>query len=68
MHLIPLEDVPESPLREPACNQTVEDTHRDLVVAVRGMEVRRVVLAVQYGDNDSQEAADLWHTWILPRR
>jgi hypothetical protein len=32
------------------------------------MEVWRVVFAVENGDDDAQEAADLRHTWILPGR
>jgi len=65
--LEPLEHVAQRAPRELAGHLAVLDLDRDLVLAVRRVEVRRIVVAVQDGDRDPQEPANDGHDLKLHR-
>src|SRR5215204_5864417 len=61
VQLQPLEHVALGAPRELAGHDAVADADRDLVLAIRRVEVWRVVVAVQDRDGDTQEAANDRH-------
>ena len=61
MKIQPLQDVSKSPARKPTRDPAVTNAHGDLVLPVGRMEVRRIVVAVEDCDRDTEEAADDRH-------
>jgi hypothetical protein len=49
-------------------NGPILDSDRNLVLAVAGVEVGRVVIVVEHADHDSKKPADLRHVATVPHR
>jgi hypothetical protein len=61
----PFEHVRLSAAREVALHSSIANTHADSIGTVGGVEMRRVVIVVEYRDGDSKKAADYGHAAIL---
>ena len=61
MESIPLQDVPLRTSREAAGHLPIGDADRDLVLAIECVEMGGLMILVEHGDNDTQEAAELRH-------
>ena len=68
MQLEPLQDVPQRTPREGAGYDAIENAYGNVVAAIRGMKVRRVVLPVKDADDDAKESAYFWHGSSLALR
>lgn len=65
VELIPVQSVSQrAPEKLPLDHSGVE-RHRDLIISVSRMKVRRLVIAVVHGDHDPEEAAEYRHGIIL---
>ena len=51
VQFVPFQNVPQGAFRERAVHDAVQDAHRYSVLAVRGVKVRRVVLAIEDRDD-----------------
>jgi hypothetical protein len=68
VRLPPFLHVPERTTRQTTPeDKTVSNAHRCLVLAVRGVEMRWVVIVEEHTDHDAQEPADLRHADTLRR-
>ena len=61
MESISLQDVPLSASREAAGHLPIGDADRYLVLAVECVEMGGLMILVEHGDHDTQEAAELRH-------
>lgn len=61
MEFIPLQDVPLPTSWEAAAHLPVRDADHDLVLPVECVEVGGLMILVEHGDDDTQEAAELRH-------
>ena len=61
VQLGPFEHEPERALRHRSGDRAAVDLYGHLVVAVGGVEVGRLVIAVVEKDDDAEEAGDGWH-------
>ncbi len=69
MQLAPLLDVRKRPLRHFAAHVAGPDIDRNFEFAMNGIKVRRAMVSVVHGDDDSEEATELWHSRrTCPRR
>src|SRR6185295_14547113 len=62
MKLAPLLDVCKRPLWHFAGHLASPDIDRDFEFTINGVKVRRAMVSVVHGDNDSEEAAELRHS------
>jgi hypothetical protein len=68
VRLVPLQNQCKRSPWELAGHNAVVDPHRDLELTLDSVEMRGLMIPVQYGDYDAKEAADLGHEPILPPR
>jgi hypothetical protein len=61
MQIMPFQNVTEGALGKRTVHNAVQDAHRDRVLAVRRVKVRRIVLAVEDRDDDAEKATDFRH-------
>jgi hypothetical protein len=61
MQFIPFQNVSQSPLRKFAFDDASEDTHRDFILAIFGVEMWGRMIVPIHGNNDSKKSADDWH-------
>lgn len=62
MQVRPLEYVRQRAFRKVAIHSALLDLHCDFEVAINGVEVRRPVIAVIHGNDNTQEATQFRHS------
>ena len=61
MQIEPLQHQGLRPTREAALHHSIADVHADTLAAVRRMKMRRIVVVVEDGNRDAEEATDDRH-------
>ncbi len=60
MQLVPFQNQPERSSRESSLDHAVVNPHRSIVFTISGMKVRRRMVTIVNGDDDTEESAYLW--------